>query len=455
MVTLDEILNVLQKNNNRGMKAREIASKLGAERREVNSVLYQFKNNYFVVNDDYEWFIKQSNSRRHEYTNKAKNTNNKQYSSPSNGKSEHVVNTRSETKMIYLVGVGHYSKNIDLLIDAEERRYYIYNALECILIFDFNDRYYPDLIKVVGLKDDNQYVVGIVPENLTSLCRKYVGKPGSIINIRKSDGRYDITLILQYTDKTTTTMFSSTKYNGDLQIDKRGKADQKNKEGKDNIGELSESKTGQILQEFNAEEGVPVEVKQEVSTREIQAKDFVVRRNTFHCLHMEHDHEEIVALVNVMAKSGNIYPRKVSAAYCPECNMYFIMESSYIKLRRIGVLMCRLSDDKAYIRNKGFFDTNGLATESLLKQYGYNVAQDSTLTAQQRCKILELIIDNGVCSKDAVISYLDYFINMHKNRKNNSFAEAISKWESDRDYIENYNVGKGKTVKVESISCKR
>lgn len=65
-----------------------------------------------------------------------------------------------------------------------------------------------------------------------------------------------------------------------------------------------------------------------------------------------------------------------------------------------------------------------------------------------------MIIDNGICQKATVISYLEYFINMHKNREDKSFSEAISRWESDRDYIEKYKQDNARRVGVNSITRK-
>lgn len=90
----------------------------------------------------------------------------------------------------------------------------------------------------------------------------------------------------------------------------------------------------------------------------------------------------------------------------------------------------------------------------MLKQFGYNVAKENALTATQRHKILEMLIDNNICSRETVISYLSYFINMRKNRRDNIFAEAISKWESDLEYIEQYKANKGKRIRVKSITRK-
>lgn len=80
-----------------------------------------------------------------------------------------------------------------------------------------------------------------------------------------------------------------------------------------------------------------------------------------------------------------------------------------------------------------------LAQESILMQYGYNVSQTKGLSFVKRQKILAVIIDNKVLSKSEIISYLDFFIRQRSGMSNMELA--ISKWEADREFVENYKIG--------------
>ena len=53
-------------------------------------------------------------------------------------------------------------------------------------------------------------------------------------------------------------------------------------------------------------------------------------------------------------------------------NAEFILESTYIRLRNMGVVLCRICDEKSYLKNSCI---NGmrLAQESILMQVGYTV----------------------------------------------------------------------------------
>ena len=114
------------------------------------------------------------------------------------------------------------------------------------------------------------------------------------------------------------------------------------------------------------------------------------------------------------------------------------MDSTYQNLKRKGIILCRVTDEKKYLRN-GSFNKMQLAQESILMQYGYNVSQTDGLSATGRQKILAVIIDNKIMSKSEIISYLDFFINQRSSLSRMEIA--IAKWEADREFVENYKTG--------------
>lgn len=171
----------------------------------------------------------------------------------------------------------------------------------------------------------------------------------------------------------------------------------------------------------------------------IEAKDFVVRRTAFKCRYNNHSLQNIVGVVKIIDKYGDVKEAKVTAGYCRECNTFFIMESVYQSLKMKGTPVCRVSDEKAYMTGTVFTNGMELAPESVLMQYGYTVSQEDELTSSRRRKILALMIDNGILTKNEVIGYLDFFVNQRKNQ--HRFEKAIEKWESDREFVESYRTG--------------
>lgn len=188
-------------------------------------------------------------------------------------------------------------------------------------------------------------------------------------------------------------------------------------------------------------------VKKISSEYQINIKDFVVRRAVFKCMHEHHHIENVDAVISVDC-DGKKTLVQIPAGYCNQCKTYFIMESTYQELKRMGVILCRITDEKNYL--KSALDTEmQLAQESVLMQYGYNVSQTEGLSQKTRQKILALLIDNKALSKSEIISYLDFFISQRAGRS--SMEIAISKWETDREFVENYRIGEYTKYGVNAI----
>ena len=82
-------------------------------------------------------------------------------------------------------------------------------------------------------------------------------------------------------------------------------------------------------------------------------------------------------------------------------------------------------------------------------QYGYNVNQTEGLSATRRQKILAVLIDKSILGKNEIISYLDFFISQHQYHE--KFWLAISKWETDREFVINYRLGEYHQYGVNAI----
>ena len=80
-----------------------------------------------------------------------------------------------------------------------------------------------------------------------------------------------------------------------------------------------------------------------------------------------------------------------------------------------GTPMCRISDEKAYMKSNVYTNGMQLAPESVLMQYGYSVSQQEDLSESRRQKILAVLLDYKILTKTEIISYLDFFINIHDN----------------------------------------
>ena len=91
-----------------------------------------------------------------------------------------------------------------------------------------------------------------------------------------------------------------------------------------------------------------------------------------------------------------------------------------------------LSFDMSFSNEYKGFD---LRSESVLKGYGYSVAEAEQLSTTERREILSEIIDLRILGIPKIISYLDFFCNTHSADK---YYIARLRWNEDRRFVENY-----------------
>ena len=84
-----------------------------------------------------------------------------------------------------------------------------------------------------------------------------------------------------------------------------------------------------------------------------------------------------------------------------------------------------------------------------MHEYGYTVNVNSRLTAYDRRRILEWLIDNKIITKTDVIGYLSIFID--RGKKIPSWHDAVLKWQSDLTYIQEYKCDSQQKVNIGPI----
>lgn len=186
----------------------------------------------------------------------------------------------------------------------------------------------------------------------------------------------------------------------------------------------------------------------------IQSADFIVRSSKRRCLknHNVEDIKAIVRLINLATMEK--MDQSIAAGFCPKCNAYFILESTYQALKRRGHIMCKVCDNGEFEklhagqRNNRF----SMSQESLLMLYGYSVSQTRGLTTRYRQAILAMLIEEKIMTKMEIVSYLDYFIRIRRNQP--SMRVAISKWNEDKAFVESYWLSSYRSVRVNQITRK-
>ena len=126
------------------------------------------------------------------------------------------------------------------------------------------------------------------------------------------------------------------------------------------------------------------------------------------------------------------------------CKLYFIYDSEYKELLKHGIPTCPVHEEIKYFSSTNTFDK--YESESLLRQFGYNVNSQENLSTNERRKVIDTVINNGIMNKSDVLSLLNFLASSRKNQYN--MQNAVSKWESDIKYTRELNIDDVRRVKV-------
>lgn len=179
-------------------------------------------------------------------------------------------------------------------------------------------------------------------------------------------------------------------------------------------------------------------------TVEITYSDIVVRKNGFYCS-KHHEVYDVVGEIGFINRVGNMSYKDVPLAYCETCNVYYMLDETYERLKEYGVYGCQILTEKQYqseLKRPGDFGY-GWKESSDLRNFGYTVSENEGLSTAQRRAILRNVLDQGVLSKDRVLSYLDFFQETH-----GSSDRAKALWREDREYIAQYQLHSVPVVRI-------
>lgn len=160
--------------------------------------------------------------------------------------------------------------------------------------------------------------------------------------------------------------------------------------------------------------------------------------NTFRCV--EEEHEMISVLLEVLLKhKSEELPQTIelNAYYCKQCRRIFMYTSEFESIRNYLENHQYCVFNRFSINDMLIGYTNSTATwadESILREAGYSVGQDSYLNQQERLNILQALNDRGI-PYHLIASYLNTFINVLGASTTRNMTSAITSWKSDLNKI--------------------
>ncbi|MCR5676425.1 MAG: hypothetical protein K6G13_00125 [Agathobacter sp.] len=192
------------------------------------------------------------------------------------------------------------------------------------------------------------------------------------------------------------------------------------------------------------------EESEEPREEEIDFRKFVIHSDMSSCNRKGHDCEEINARIYVFSSSAGMQEYVIDAYYCEDCKAYYISESVYNALKQKGNLMCQVFTPQSFeeYKKESNYGANFLP-EGILHIAGYNVGQADNLSADERRKILEYIMESGLLKKNEILFRLNEFIKSKESIPNMELA--VSKWKADRDWLRGYSSAGKRLVGIKYI----
>lgn len=168
------------------------------------------------------------------------------------------------------------------------------------------------------------------------------------------------------------------------------------------------------------------------------------------CTYNAHELQDVLLIVRIASKNGDITDNHILASYCETCDEYFILKLDYYKLKSQGAILCPIEDRT--VKQKGTQKYANAGSESRIHQLGYNVKKGSKFTPKQRQIILANIVENTGITKAEIKSNIIRCINQHQKHK--GYENAIACWKDDLEFINNYHNGDIPKIKVDKLILK-
>lgn len=164
-----------------------------------------------------------------------------------------------------------------------------------------------------------------------------------------------------------------------------------------------------------------------------------------HSTGKKHDHKVISVTGFLGIRGGNKI--QVNIAYCYDCHRFYMYYEQY-KIYQIKYGR-DIMGDIFFLDGPLFESYSIIKTESILHKYGYNVNVNSKVKQSDRLNILEWLLDHNILTKDEIIKYLSGFIK--RGEKVPSWHLAVTKWKSDLEWIQDYELGSQQSTNIVSI----
>ena len=169
---------------------------------------------------------------------------------------------------------------------------------------------------------------------------------------------------------------------------------------------------------------------------ELSLKDTIEGAEVLRTYHKECNHncEKVYLKIPLLLSNGELITRTMLGTYCDKCKKYFILDTEFRKILCEGKIQTQIS----FSESGNQFNGMDLSPESLLRKCGYTVNANSNITKEHRQKLLKAIIENKLYTPSKIVSHFRFLISMNNNVTSRDMSAAISKWQEDIWFLQQY-----------------
>ena len=126
---------------------------------------------------------------------------------------------------------------------------------------------------------------------------------------------------------------------------------------------------------------------------------------------------------------------RLLVAYNSRTKKYYISDTQIKRMHK----QCVFPNAIFHACNDGSIPLIGVEFHefSKLAMYGYSAGKNG-LSAQDRHKIINYVLDKNIMRKYEIIEHLQGLVNLREQRDDKDFSTAIRNWKDDIEYVNNY-----------------
>lgn len=184
--------------------------------------------------------------------------------------------------------------------------------------------------------------------------------------------------------------------------------------------------------------------------KQLHYTDVIVTSQSLVCNNGHHSVVPMIGIVPLLTQKNQQIDYEIYVGHCIECDKYFVFQSDFDEMLLSGKPLCQVIYDSS-VKEKQKIPFQ-YKSQSVLNAMGYTVSANIKLTFQERQQILEKALLSNLFSVHDLLNFLNWLVNTRKGQS--KYSSAISKWQEDITFVENYQKKGRESTFINSMTVK-